>query len=140
MYAYRRTSKVLAIFLLAFVCLNAGGAACLAYCETFEISDADHCPLSRKSDHCNGAAEPSNSSEFIESTSVDCCQLPLAIIAVPVVNTESREKPAQAVQSTVVAYTAPIFTTAIRHASDKFYRPPPKDGSRLRFHHCTFLI
>jgi hypothetical protein len=83
----RRNAKIrfLSLFVLAFICLNAGGSVCLAYCRGYAKVEAkaDRCPLERAGHHCNkaknsGPAGPA----YIEpdSGSMDCCTLPITFI------------------------------------------------------------
>lgn len=140
MYAFRRTSKVLAIFLVAFVCLNAGGAMCLAYCETFEVAEADHCPLSKPKIHCDSSIEPPADTDQIGGNAMDCCQLPIAFFAAPAEKSELKQQRAELAKTTEQRQEGSSFRHVFRNASDNHYRPPPNDGSRLRIHHCVLLI
>ncbi len=140
MYAYHRTSKVLAIFLLTFVCLNAGGAACLAYCENFEIADADHCPLARKADHCNLTIQTAEKTEAINGLSLDCCRLPLSIISAPLASAELKERDAQPERIEETERRRFVAAYQFRFVSVSHYRPPPKHGSRLCIRNCALLI
>ncbi|MEO7673764.1 MAG: hypothetical protein ABIU09_06770, partial [Pyrinomonadaceae bacterium] len=60
--------------------MNAGGALCLGYCDTFAITaQPEHCPLEKSSDHCDKKVSQDTGSDAIAASTdeMDCC--PLAV-------------------------------------------------------------
>jgi hypothetical protein len=89
MNSFAIPTKLLSLFILAFLCLNAGGAICLAYCEetsTIPNSSLEHCPLPKKSDDCHRATGqiPSKSDvASLETDEVICCTLAINVFIAP---------------------------------------------------------
>src|SRR5436190_9963143 len=86
---HRIHTKFLSLFVVAFLCLNAGGILCLTYCTQAVQAKADHCPLKKQgAPHCPNSekkATPTENNSF-EAVSVKCCLLPVSIFAAPLEN------------------------------------------------------
>lgn len=140
------TQRFLAVFVLAFVCLNAGGALCLAYCSDWTSSTTASVPdESHLSEHCKRikreAEERSKSSLSIEAAEAACCMLPTALFAAPLENRQSDVKfvavPAAAGQDVP---TTSQRAVAKEPADLPVYRPPPIDRRGERLFHGVIRI
>lgn len=86
MFRHRLTAKLTAFFITAFVCLNAGGALCLGYCQTFDISaGSELSSLEKGAEHCDKKhlADDSSSSIGVAPTEMDCCPVAISFFAAP---------------------------------------------------------
>jgi hypothetical protein len=131
--------KFLAAFVIAFVCLNAGGAVCVAYCQSYEIAavESEHCPLKKPaSEHCDKSVKESedHASVNIQTGELDCCPMTISFFAAPVEkNSSSFLEIAVAAGGTnadlsVVANpTRPTFPNTVNYRG-----PPPRMRSPLR--------
>jgi hypothetical protein len=79
----RRMIKLTALFVVAFICLNAGGAMCVAYCQTFNVTaEPEHCPLKKLSNHCDKANESDlSAAASIGTGESDCCTMTVSFLA-----------------------------------------------------------
>ena len=138
-------TKILALFVVAFVCLNAGGAVCVTYCQSFELAadEAEHCPLKKTEDHCDktAASEPDSDAIALGSDEFDCCPMTVSFFAGPI---EKRSFEISPVVATLVVRTGivrrnEIFIRTFKSAFD--YRgPPPLDRRVDRIKHRLLLI
>lgn len=136
--------RFVAAFVVAFVCLNAGGAVCVAYCQSFALAaEPEHCPLRKAEEHCDRSRETKEKPTSIGQTSgeIDCCPMTVSLVAAPI------EKSSYSFDK--------VFTTAIQRAEFKAvwtaskasfavrvkYRgPPPVDSHALRIKHSVIRI
>jgi len=131
--------KLLSLFVLTFLCLNAGGAVCVAYCQGFTQSAAqkDHCPLAKLGAHCPKSKESKQRGPaYIEfnDNSMDCCVLPVTMIAAPV---EKRQTMAN-IALTLVAEIPQLpwsLTPRITTAERPFYIIYSSPPANKRFTH-----
>ena len=84
-------TKLLSIFVMAFLCLNAGGAVCLVYCVTplkAAAAETEHCPLPKASQaHCPHATRsetPKGDETAAGSNAVSCCSLAINVFVAPI--------------------------------------------------------
>jgi|SRR5687767_6672370 len=137
-------TKILALFVVAFVCLNAGGAVCVTYCQTFEITaeESEHCPLKKTEDHCDkGASEPRADAIAFGGDELDCCPMTVSFFAGPIEKASFDISPivATLVVKTTVLRRSEIFIRTFTSAFD--YRgPPPLDRRVDRIKHRLLLI
>lgn len=141
MFRKRVQTKVIALFVVAFICLNAGGAMCVAYCQTFDMAEesGDHCPLKKK-EHCDSHSD-NPSFATLNDHGLDCCPMTVSFFAGPV------EKTSFAFDATPVVMVSPISSTERRLAVIKVldrplsYRgPPPIDRRIDRIKNCIIRI
>ncbi len=142
---FSRTHKrFLSLFVVAFLCLNAGGVLCLAYCATPSKAEAAHCPLKKKAeDHCNRSNREGQTSENLafKANSVTCCIMPVSIFAAPL-----EKKSGTLIDSAPVAEAAdeivfaPVVLAPSRQISKFYYRPPPNDSRFERVRNQIFRI
>lgn len=139
------SKKVLAAFVLGFLCLNAAGALCLTYCSslmmTAAVADDSH-----MSEHCKAmqaeAALTDETREKVAKAEAACCMMPVAMLAVPV----EKRSTFQTVDVAVVPQTvvnAPVFepVAAVGKPYEiPFYRPPPLDRRIERQLNCVIRI
>lgn len=136
-------TRFLALFVVAFVCLNAGGAFCVAYCQTSDgaVGETEHCPLKRVSEHCDKTASGSASDAVtINGDEIDCCPMTVGLVAAPV---ETTVKFPTIVLTAVAATPAvPFRPVGLLSFSSTFdYRgPPPLDRRVERIKHRLLLI
>ena len=139
----RTHNRFLSLFVVAFLCLNAGGVLCLTYCGQAFQAKADHCPLKKQAaSHCphsNRNAAPTENYSF-EASSVTCCMLPISLFSAPL------EKRAGISIDTAVAVNiekiefTPFFSVRSRQIPKFYYRPPPNDGRFERVRNQVFRI
>lgn len=130
--------KLIALFVVAFVCLNAGGAVCVAYCRsTLEsVASAEHCPLQKAKNHCDHQAteDANESASAIRTNPADCCPMTISFIGAPI-----EKRSAFFEQAVVPAEVVPgqfVFSYSFKPFSPSIdaYRGPPLDrrGDRLK--------
>lgn len=135
----RMLIKLFAFFVMAFVCLNASEAACLAYCETFEVTaKTEHCPLPKLSEDCDKNNQPKLSAD---SHGIDCCPMAVSFFGIPV---EAKsfffDQVSRAVLSEYVSLRT-TFSVSNTFAANFDYRgPPPLDRRADRLKHRVFRI
>lgn len=130
----KRSAKIrlLSLFVLTFICFNAGGAVCVAYCQGFTQSAAqkDHCPLAKFGAHCpKQKSSTQNGPAYVEfnDNSMDCCVLSVTMIAAPV---EKRQRAADVAPTLVTENpqlprrSAPRITTAEKPFYITYSSPP----------------
>src|SRR5687767_13736630 len=86
MFRHKASVRLTALFVVAFICLNAGGAMCVAYCQSFDVAaEEEHCPLKKLSEHCDGADDDQKpfAASFV-SHSADCCPMTVSLFSAPV--------------------------------------------------------
>ena len=141
--------RILAIFVLAFLCLNVGGAFCLTYCSQLilasETASSDDAHLS---EHCRQAKreaeEKNRDSSRIDAGEASCCMMPVSMFAAPV---EKQTRLADvivadytpAIDANYYTFSVPIFV-ATHTATIPVYRPPPLDRRARRILHSVFRI
>ncbi len=139
------TTKFLSLFLVAFVCLNAGGALCVAYCQSsIEASHVpkDHCPLKKKAEHCDPGQQKQDIQEIakVGGSQADCCPMTVSFIAAPIEKSSfSVKAPATAL---IAAFESaePVNFTRIKINIPTAYRGPPLDQRTSRLKNCVIRI
>lgn len=144
MFRHRLISKFTAIFVTAFICLNAGGALCVAYCQTFDITaEPEHCPLKKKtSEHCDKKDQQISDSDTIATApgEMDCCPLTITFLAAPV---ESKNFSFDSIGPVLVqefSLKPTFFANQKIYRSDVTYRGPPRDQRINRLKNCIIRI
>ena len=138
----RANQKLISMFVLAFLCLNAVGFLCLAYCGGVVKAQAEHCPLKKTAPHCPHSQTPVKPSDdaSISSFSIKCCMLPIGIVGTP---TEVKAN-VDVAPATVVTVNPPQVqwtpASVSRDIPDLFYRPPPNDRRTDRIRNRVFRI
>lgn len=141
MFRSRLQSRVVAIFVLAFICLNAGGALCVAYCQTFDLAaEPEHCPLKKKTNHCDPSEDPSNVVDKIGSHEMDCCPMTVSFFAGPVEKPSFSIEPAVFTPVPVVRLSTPRALLKPHDTPFPAYRGPPLDRRVERLKHCIIRI
>jgi len=141
------SKKVLAVFVLGFLCLNAVGALCLTYCSSLmsaeATSDESHLSEHCKSDGAVAEVEIANETlERVGRAEASCCMMPVVMFAVPVEKRSTFETvdvavvPAEQVDIPQFEFVAAVsFPNSI-----PVYRPPPLDRRIERTLNCVFRI
>lgn len=142
-------NRTLATFVLAFLCLNAGGFLCITYCSQTSMASArpasddshlsEHCRLAKKT-----ADEKDQNAEKISSNVASCCMMPIRIFAAPLENqTRSVDLVAAdsvpSVDTNFYKFEAPAIDLSHISATP-VYRPPPLDRRVDRILHSVFRI
>ena len=132
------------MFVVAFICLNAGGAVCVAYCRSYmpATDTAEHCPLKKTDSHCNKKSniETPGDATAVAGDEIFCCSvtagfLPapveksyrfVAVVLAPVVGTPTLEAPVASI---------PGFVSTFDYRG-----PPPLDRRIERIKHRLLRI
>lgn len=141
--------KIVAAFVLAFLCLNVGGFVCLTYCSQIAVAASRPSPDdSHLSDHCRRAKkeaeERDRDATKFDANAASCCMMPVSMFAVPL------EKHTRFL-AVLVADSAPTVnieffrfaapTVIASHiTSMTVYRPPPLDRRGERILHSVIRI
>lgn len=144
---YSRKIRFLALFVVAFLCLNAAGAVCVAYCRGFAMAGevADHHPqekpLSRHCDHSSAKGKSESGRTISVDKKADVCPMTVSFLAASV---EKRSFVfVEPILSPVVeTFNSPVTISIGRHYISEFnYRgPPPIDRRTERIKHRLLLI
>ena len=143
MFRHRLFAKLTALFVTAFICLNAGGAFCVAYCQEFvAAAEAEHCPLQKKSEHCDKNKTRHSDSNALDASNgeMDCCPLTVSLFAAPVEAKNFFFEAALAIPVQEVLFKPAAFQSQRRFLSDINYRGPPLDLRINRLKHSVFRI
>lgn len=130
--------KLLSLFVLTFLCFNAGGAVCVGYCQGFTRSAAqkDHCPLAKFGAHCPKSESSTHDGQaYIEfnENSIDCCVMSIGLIATPV---EKRHRASDVVLIAVVQEPQLTWAFVPRTTAEKpFYITYSSAPANKRFTH-----
>ena len=141
MKTLRKNSTFVSRFVLAFLCLNLGGALCLTYCT--QGSKAASVPSAGLSSHCqkHQAKLAPNDSDAASANAATCCAMPVSLIAAPIEKTGIFSFDSVVVPETFVASFETLqISTATRRSIERVYRPPPLDHSTDRVRNCVFRI
>src|SRR2546423_6234171 len=108
------TTRLLAFFVVAFLCLNAGVFLCLAYCGKAMAATAESCPLKKAGmAHCpHSQTANSKNDESFAGSSVTCCMLPVGVFGVPLENRAGTITSASVAAATEKIEFAPVVLTA----------------------------
>lgn len=142
------SKKLLAAFVLGFLCLNAVGALCLTYCSSlFSVEAAVLAgDDSHLSEHCRTMAAKAkvadDAQDKIAKVENSCCMMPVAMFAVPVEKRSTFETIDVAVVPQAVV-NAPVLEPVASFTKPfeiPFYRPPPLDRRIERSLNCVIRI
>lgn len=141
MFRSRIAKHITALFIVAFVCLNVGGAACVAYCQAFDLSKTEHCPLQKVSNHCDKTSKRVSDPDAITAADeVDCCPFAVTFIAAPVENTNYSFNTAAAIPVQALSIS-PVFVAGRKQVTKGIaYRGPPMDRRIDRLKNCLIRI
>ena len=140
---YSKTKiRFLSLFVLAFLCLNAGGFVCLAYCGQSLRAKADHCPLQRSKSHCPHSKAPAETTNdrAITAGSISCCIMPVSMIGAPLEAIGRVDLAVVAVEAVRVAAVETPVAVYSRLIPKYYYRPPPNDKRPDRIRNQVFRI
>jgi hypothetical protein len=138
-------TKLLTLFVLTFLCLNAGAAVCLAYCEgTFaHAAEKEHCPLAKNTADCPhaGTSGPvKTDGPVAESNAVACCTIAVNIFAAPLERKQvSQEVVAAVPAEPVVVARVAVPQVIVRDETARFtQRFADRQTDRIK--NCVFRI
>lgn len=142
MFKHSVKIRLLAVFVVAFICLNAGGAVCVAYCRTSDTAglEAEHCPLKKVERHCDRSGEDTEPQAF-QSNEIDCCPMTISFFGAPIDKPTFRYEPAVAVVTTK-AEIAPLANavSSVINSISNYRGPPPLDRRPDRIKHRLLRI
>ncbi len=138
----RHNSKFISRFVLAFLCLNLGGALCLTYC--IQGASAAAMSSSQMSSHCQHHKQtqtPPTQNEQASAKTVACCLMPVSLIAAPLEERGSlfTENAALGTRIALPEFAIPFLSSTSRIV-ECVYRPPPLDHRTDRLRNCVFRI
>jgi len=139
------TTRLVSLFILTFLCLNAGGAVCLVYCQGGNTlaKSKEYCPLSKGAAHCPHAKQdrPARVDQTaVSSNAVSCCTLAINVLAAPLGQKQiSGGASAVAKVEKAVSPAFQSFYSASSSLSSKF-GPPQIDRRLERLKNCIFRI
>jgi len=137
-------TKLIAIFLVLFVCLNGGGALCVAYCQAVletVSAPAEHCPLKKKADHCDpDGPEKDTASAVASSHELDCCPLTLSFVCGPIETKRFSFESAAVALIADVPTGSPAIPVLTVESPPPAYRGPPLDRRVERVKNCIIRI
>ena len=88
MASTRKMTRLVSLFVMAFLCLNVSGVLCLTYCGQVTVAKTSISDDSHLSEHCRLAkqkAEKENKGNLsIDANSASCCSLPISMFAAPI--------------------------------------------------------
>ena len=125
-------TKLLSIFVLAFLCLNAGGAVCLVYCTgpATLAASAEHCPLPKASQahcpHANKPDVPKSDVTIAESNAVSCCSLAINVLVAPI------ERKQVSHELTAAVSEKPAISIPVFELSSVSFAPPLEHQTVIR--------
>jgi hypothetical protein len=138
--------KLLAAFVVVFVCLNANGAVCVAYCQSLEMAaneQPEHCPLKKAAAHCDKSSTTENEGDVISVSAgkFDCCPITVNFFAAPIEKNSTHFTRSAVVASSLAGSIDLAFRTEQRPSSAANYRGPPlRDRRELRIKQCILRI
>jgi hypothetical protein len=130
------------MFVLAFLCFNAGGIFCLAYCQTGMKARVESCPLAAVKSDCPHSKQKATvpSGPAVEGNSAKCFVLPIGIFSAPVDGKASINISVAPVTAVQPLASLVLIADATRQLPDNFYRPPPNDRRVERVRNQVFRI
>ena len=134
-------TKPIAAFLLLFVCMNAGGAVCAAYCRSVLLSvKADHCPLAKQQRHCDKPAAAETDNTALAATRLDCCPMIVSFIPGTLEQKQNFSLMEAVTPASNIAATRFVAVTRYRFQNLPAYRGPPKNETVLHITNRTLRI
>lgn len=139
MFRTKLASKATALFVIAFICLNAGGTMCVAYCQTFDIAaEPEHCPLKKLSEHCDKGE--ANTHSVANTGEFDCCPMTVSFFAGPIEKNSFSFDSASPSVTVHYELSQRIFVADRSLHSFTHYRGPPLDRRTDRLKFCVLRI
>ena len=142
MRSLRKNSTLVTRFVIAFVCLNLGGAMCLTYCTQSAKAAPASAPMPSHCEHHKKQAQtPTTNNDSASATAAACCAMPVSLIATPIEERGTATITDTAALSIASAAPFEIFRTfTANRVVERVYRPPPLDQSGSRLRNCVFRI
>ncbi|MBA3352797.1 MAG: hypothetical protein H0U23_10295 [Blastocatellia bacterium] len=139
-----KKTRLLALFVVAFVCLNAGGGVCVAYCQTMDaVVETDDCPLKKKSKDCAKGTDGDDGTQTTvwASYEFDYCPMTVTLLAGPIEkNSVSLTQDSQAAASKSLLLRPIGNFAAIFTATFNYRGPPLLDRRTERIKHQLLRI
>lgn len=139
-------SRILIIFISAFLCLNLSGSFCLAYCQIkVAKSETEHCPLAKLDKENCPKTKSVNSSDLtsfensISGNEIDCC---LPAINFFVATLEKNQFPTQTTVAAINDFSLakPVAFEKVQYTPKFSYQKPLFDYRTARLKNCVFRI
>ena len=125
-------SRFIAAFLLLFVCMNAGGAVCVAYCRSVVLAAADdHCPLPKKERHSDRSTSEDEDETALTASELDCCPMVVSFIPGTLEPKQTFSTVTASVPASNSIVTPSFVVSRYRFANIPAYRGPPKNERLL---------
>ena len=137
----QKNMTLISRFVIAFVCLNLGGALCLTYCS--QGSRAANASTTAVSSHCqkHRAKSPPDHSNVVSAEAAACCSMPVSLIAAPIERSDIFSADLAVVPERVNPFLETLQTLSeMRRSIENVYRPPPLDHRTDRLRNCVFRI
>jgi hypothetical protein len=138
-------TKLLSLFVLAFICLNASGAVCLVYCQqnAAMAASSEHCPLPMDMPDCPHAkrhAPLSDHQTAATGNTVSCSMLAVNVLAAPLERKQVVEQAAQLVTPIKVLPTLRLSGFSSKSFVSDRFEPSRIDRRSDRLKNCIFRI
>ena len=129
--------KLLAAFVVAFICLNANGIVCVAYCQSFEIAvvePQEHCSPKKTESPGDAVSEPAGD--------LDCCPMTVSFFAAPVEKNSTLSAPVIVASTPAPPRLAELALQPERSllSAANYRGPPHRDLRDLRIRNCILRI
>jgi hypothetical protein len=144
MFRRHIATRLIALFVTAFICLNAGGAVCVAYCQAFDIAaeQENHTP-DGQSEHCD-KSKVENDGPVLAAAGdheLDCCPMTVSFFAGPIEKKAFSVDADASMPASEAAYLASQpFVAVYRISPAYYYRGPPLDRRVERIKNRVFRI
>ena len=127
-----RHNRILAAFVVSFLCLNAVGLLCLSYCGGSVLASSSHCERMMSAAHCPHARQQAkevatNSSPSVSVRPPSCCMMPVSMFPAPVEKRSTQTAVAVLLLQAERTNVTTQFERASREVPTFVYRPPPLD-------------
>jgi len=135
----QKKTRFISLFVLAFLCFNAGGILCLTYCSRVAAMAASgqHCPLAKE--HC-GRHMPEAQTSSASVGTAGCCSMPVSFFAAPVEKRVYSDSSAAVVPAPARVGYEYAVTFVTRSAHPPIYTPPCIDRHDTQLKNCVFRI
>lgn len=134
--------RFLAVFVIAFVCLNAMGAVCVAYCRTSSLSahETQHELVKKVVHHCDKMpVDPVE--RAIGAEQFDCCPMTVGFLGAPIEKSSFQYEPILAAFVSSTSNLPALLTPqSVSGKLTAYAGPPPRDRRPDRLKHRLLRI
>ena len=137
-------TRFVALFVVAFICLNAGGAMCVAYCRSYmpAVDTAEHCPLKKIDSHCNKKSniETPADATALAGDEIFCCSVTVGFLPAPVEKSFRFTSLVSTVAVERLTFKVRVISTPGFTSTFDYRGPPPLDRRVERIKHRLLRI